>query len=268
MSAQTAVGPSKTIGQSASLLQQIASRETIPPMPLDLLVAETQGQLGYLLQQELGAALDRRGIDWTIATLVTQVEVDPADEAFLRPTKPIGPHLSREEAAALRSDGVSIVEVPGGAWRRVVASPRPKRLLESEALRSLVAGGVVVIAAGGGGIPVVRDGLAYRGVEGVVDKDLTAAILADEVRADVLLILTDVDRVVLDRGTRRERAVSRLSVSEAEAALNDGQFPAGSMGPKIEAAMRAVAAGRRGIIASLGAAAAAVEGGAGTEIVP
>jgi carbamate kinase len=251
----------------ALLLQQHAASALIPPMPLDALVAQTQGLLGYLLQQELRAALRRRQIEHSVATLVTQVVVDPADPAFLVPTKPIGPYLSAEDAALLRQAGVPLTEVPGGAWRRVVPSPRPRAIVEEAELRALVDAAAVPIAGGGGGVPVVPEGNSYRGVEGVVDKDLTAALLAECVDAGALVILTDTERVLLDRGTRRERGVQHLAAAEARAGLRDGQFPPGSMGPKIEAAIAAAEAGRRAVIASVESAAKALEG-AGTEVVP
>jgi carbamate kinase len=251
----------------ALLIQHAAASDVVPAMPLDVLVAQTQGSLGYLLQQELAAAFATRHVECTVASMVTQVVVDVADPAFARPTKPIGPYLSRAEAMELRRTGVAVAELPGGAWRRVVPSPHPLAVVEEDALRALVDAGVVVIAAGGGGVPVVREGSTYRGVEGVIDKDLAAGLVADLVGADALVILTDIERVLLDRGTRSERAASKLTLEEAQAALEGGQFPAGSMGPKMEAAIGAVRAGRRAIIASLTAAAKALEG-AGTEIVP
>jgi len=251
----------------ALLIQHSAAAPEIPPMPLDVLVAQTQGGLGYLLQQELASALRDRDVPRPVASIVTQVEVDPADPAFRRPTKPIGPHLSASEAGALRRAGAAVVEVPGGAWRRVVPSPRPLAIVEEDALRTLVAAGVVVVAAGGGGVPIVRHGSELRGVEGVVDKDLAAALVADVVDARALIILTDVPRVLLDRGTKNERPVATLSVGEATAALAAGQFPPGSMGPKIEAAVAAVRAGRRAIVASLDDTAKALDG-AGTEVLP
>ena len=251
----------------ALLIQHAAAQASVPPMPLDVLVAQTQGGLGYLLQQSLAAAFAVRHVEQTVVSIVTQVVVDPADPAFARPTKPIGPHLSRVGALELRRSGVAVTEIPGGAWRRVVPSPRPLEIIEEDALRSLIEAGVVPIAAGGGGVPVVREGDAYRGVEGVVDKDLAAALVAEFVDADALVILTDVERVLLDRGTRSERAAAKLTLEEAQAALEGGQFPAGSMGPKIEAAIGAVRAGRRAVICSLASAPKALEG-AGTEIVP
>jgi carbamate kinase len=251
----------------ALLIQHSAASGVVPAMPLDVLVAQTQGGLGYLLQQQLDDVFASRHLDRTVASIVTQVVVDAADPAFKRPTKPIGPYLSRAEALDLRRAGGAVVELPGGAWRRVVASPRPLAIVEEAAIHALVDAGVVAIVAGGGGVPVVRDGSIYRGIEGVVDKDLAAGLVADLVGADALVILTDIDRVLLDRGTRSERAASKLTLEEAQAALDGGQFPSGSMGPKMEAGIGAVHAGRRAIIASLSSAAKALEG-AGTEIVP
>ena len=251
----------------ALMLQHASATAVVPAMPLDVLVAQTEGSLGYMLQQELRGALRRREAFHPVVAIVTQVEVDPADPALLRPTKPIGPHLSSQRAGELRRSGVPVIEVPGGAFRRLVPSPRPIAIVEEEVVRALVDAGVVPVVAGGGGVPVVRDGSGFRGVEGVIDKDLAAALVAEVTGADVLLILTDVERVLLDRGTRSERAAAKLTLEEAQAALAGGQFPPGSMGPKVEAAIGAVRAGRRGIIASLEQAAKALDG-AGTEIVP
>lgn len=250
----------------ALMIQHHAAEHSVPAMPLDVLVAQTQGQLGYFMQQELTGALRRRHIDQPVASLVTQVLVDPADPAFVRPTKPVGPHLSAEQARELRRASIPVTEVPGGAWRRVVPSPRPREIVERDALRALVETRAVPIAAGGGGVPVVAEGSGYRGIEGVIDKDLTAALLATVVEAGALVILTDIEAVVIDRGTRRERAASRLTIAEACASLEDGQFPPGSMGPKIEAAVAAVKEGRRAVICALSSAAKALDG-AGTEIV-
>ena len=250
----------------ALMVQHHAAEHSVPAMPLDVLVAQTEGQLGYLMQQELTGALRRRAIHVPVVSVVTQVVVDAADQAFVRPTKPVGPYLSAEQARELRRSSIPVTEVPGGAWRRVVPSPRPREIVERDAIRALCEAGAVPIAAGGGGIPVVVEGSGFRGVEGVVDKDLTAALLAAAVDAGALVILTDVDRVILDRGTRRERAAERLTVEEARAALGEGQFPKGSMGPKIEATLQAVDDGRRAIICSLVEAAKALDG-AGTEIV-
>jgi carbamate kinase len=247
------------------LLQNLAARKDVPPMPLDVLGAESQAEIGYLLQQVLAQGLSPT----PVATIVTQTIVDAADPAFARPTKPIGPHLLAPAARALEARGVPVArdEVRGG-WRRVVPSPRPLGFVEEEALRRVVAAGVVPIAAGGGGVPVVRDGDGWRGVEAVVDKDLAAAVLHRALGADMLLVLTDVEHVVVGRGTERERSVGKMTLAEAREWLAEGQFPPGSMGPKVEAAIDVVASGGRAIISSLEAAVDAFDGSAGTEIVP
>jgi len=250
----------------ALMIQQHAARASVPAMPLDVLVAQTEGQIGYVMQQELTGALHRRGVTRTVVAIVTQVVVDAADPAFVHPTKPVGPYLSEEEGRDLRRASIPVTELLGGAWRRVVPSPVPRQIVERDAIRALVDAGALPIAGGGGGMPVVAEGSGYRGVEGVVDKDLTAALLAAAVDAGALVILTDVERVVLDRGTRRERSVARMTVDEACSALEAGQFPPGSMGPKMNAAVAAVRAGRRAVICSLEDAARALDG-AGTEIV-
>lgn len=239
----------------------------VAAMPLDVLGAETQGQLGYFLQQELAAALRRARAGRPVVTLLTQVVVDPADPAFARPTKPVGPHLDEQGARALRAAGVAVGPAPGGGWRRLVPSPRPLEIVEERAVEACLAAGVVPIAGGGGGVPVVREGNALRGVEAVVDKDLTAALLARAARADLLLILTDVERVETGHGTAAARPLDRLTVAEAKEGVASGDFPPGSMGPKVEAAVQAVEAGARAIITSYEAAGDALAGRTGTEIV-
>ncbi|MGH2830520.1 MAG: carbamate kinase [Actinomycetota bacterium] len=250
----------------ALLLQNIAAQRRTPPMPLDVLGAESQAEIGYLLQQALGAAMAPK----TVVTVVTQTVVDPDDPAFENPSKPVGPSMLTPAARALQAQGIPVGrdEFRGG-WRRVVPSPRPIRLVEDDAIRALLGAGVVPIAAGGGGVPVVPDGNGgWRGVEGVVDKDLTAAVLCRAVDAETLLILTDVEHVVVDRGTQRERSVGRLPVAEAKERVASGEFPSGSMGPKVEAAIQAVQEGRRAIITSLESAADGLEGAAGTHLIP
>jgi carbamate kinase len=247
------------------LLQNIAAQHDVPPMPLDVLGAETQAQVGALLQQALGPFLAPA----PVVTLVTQVVVDAKDPAFENPSKPIGPYMLAPKAKALQARGIPVArdEVRGG-WRRVVPSPHPVRFVEEEALRRVVDAGIVPVAAGGGGIPVVPDDAGYRGVEAVVDKDLSAALLTRTLGAEVLMILTDVEHVVVNRGTERERSVGRMTIAEAKRWLAEGQFGAGSMGPKVEAAIQVVERGGRAIIASLEAAEDAFDGAAGTEIVP
>ena len=256
------------------LLQQEAAAPAVPPMPMDVCGAESQGQIGYLLAQALGNELRARGLRRQVLPLVTQVVVDAGDPAFRRPTKPVGPvwdaATARRVAAA---SGYAVGEVAPGRWRRLVASPRPTGFVESGPLRLLAGSGHVLVAAGGGGVPVVRDGddpaAPYRGVEAVVDKDRTAAALACAVDADVLAILTEVPRVVLGWGGPDAVPLDRLSVDRARELLALGEFPAGSMGPKVEACCDFVASGRgRAVIGALDAAAAVLRGAAGTEFVP
>lgn len=251
------------------LLQQEYAAEHVPPMPMDVCGAESQGQIGYLLAQALGSELRSRGVVTRPLCLVTQVVVDGRDPAFRRPTKPVGPTYDEPIARGIAAaTGYVFTEIGGGRWRRVVASPKPVRFVEEEPLLQVIEAGHVVITAGGGGVPVVEDGDRLRGVEAVVDKDRTAARLATIVGADVLLILTEVDRVCVGFGTPDARGLDRLSAVQARALLGAGEFPEGSMGPKVAACCEFVeGGGKRAVIASLGSAADAVFGAAGTEIV-
>lgn len=236
-------------------------------LPLDVCVAETQGELGYVLCRTLRDLLAAQGRAWPVAALVTQVEVDPRDPAFAAPTKPVGPVLDAAHAAALRARGVTVRDDPGRGLRRVVPSPEPLQVVETDVVRSLLGLGATVVAAGGGGVPVARVGGALQGVEAVVDKDLTAALLADALEADLLLVLTDVPCAFADYRTPRERALSHLSVAQARALLTEGHFAPGSMAPKVEACARfASRPGRRAAICDLPHLAGALRGEAGTQI--
>jgi carbamate kinase len=250
------------------LLQQELAAGDVPPMPMDVCGAESQGQLGYLIAQALDNALRAAQIDARVLCLLTQVVVDGRDPAFRRPSKPVGPAYDRATAQRIAHESGHVFAVqPGGRWRRVVASPLPQRIVEVDALSALVAAGHVVVAAGGGGIPVVEHRGRLRGVEAVVDKDRTAALMATALDADRLLILTEVDRVQVGFGTPGARALDTVTVAEARTLLAAGEFPDGSMGPKVEACIDFVAAGgERAAIASLGDAAAALRGEAGTAI--
>src|SRR3954470_3008188 len=252
------------------LLQQEYAADYVPPMPMDVCGAESQGQIGYLLVQALDSALRRRGLPTRALCLVTQVVVDGRDPAFRRPTKPVGPSYPRPQAQRIAHETGYVFRImPDNSWRRVVASPRPVRFVEEEPLLQIIEAGHVVVAAGGGGVPVVEHRNELVGVEAVVDKDLTAARLAELVGADVLLILTAVDRVQVGFGTPSARELSRLPVSEARELLAAGEFPEGSMGPKVQACVDfVVAGGPRAVIASLRQAGDAVFGDAGTVIVP
>ena len=249
------------------LLQQELAAEEVPPMPMDVCGALSQGQLGYLVAQALDNELRQRRLGARVLSLVTQVVVAGRDPAFRRPSKPVGPAYERPKAQAIaHSTGHVFAIQPDGRWRRVVASPRPVRIVEEEPLRALVDSGHVVVAAGGGGVPVVEHRGQLRGVEAVVDKDRTAALLARAVGADALLILTEVARVQLDYGTARAREVERLTVAEARELLAAGQFPEGSMGPKVEACASFAETGGVAAIGALRDASAVLAGRAGTTI--
>jgi len=239
-------------------------------LPYDCCVASTQGEIGYVLQYALWQQAQRVGLLVPVVTVVTQVRVDPHDPAFGRPSKPVGPFYTRDRADELqRERGFAFVHDERAGSRRVVPSPRPHEIVELDAIRACLLEGLVVIAAGGGGVPVFNDKDTTKGVEAVIDKDLTSAVLAEQVGADLFVILTAVDRVSLDRGTPRERAVDRLSVAEARRHLEEGQFPEGSMGPKIEAALLFLErGGREAIVTDAAHLVPAVEGRAGTHVVP
>ncbi len=251
------------------LLQQEAAREVVHPMPLDVCGAESQGQIGYLLQVTIGDVFFERKMERPVATILTLTRVRPDDPAFADPTKFVGPFYDEEESTALERDRGFVMKAdPHGGWRRVVPSPKPYSIVETPIVKQLVADGVIVIASGGGGVPVIEDGPRLVGKEGVVDKDLAAAILAREVEASVLLILTDVKRVQRGYGSFLPEDIERMTIAEARALLKKGEFGAGSMGPKVEAAIGFVeAGGTRAVIADLDDAPAALEGQAGTEIV-
>ena len=250
------------------LLQQEYAADRVPPMPMDVCGAQSQGQIGYVLAQSLDSALRRRKLGTRALCVVTQVVVNGRDPAFRRPTKPVGPSYARPEAQRIaHQTGYVFRIMPDKQWRRVVASPQPVRFVEEQPLLQIIEAGHVVVAAGGGGVPVVEHRDELRGVEAVVDKDLTAARLATLVHADLLLILTAVDRVQTGFGTARAKELSRLAVGEARRLLDAGEFPEGSMGPKVRACVEFVeAGGARAVIASLEQAADAVFGDAGTEI--
>jgi len=252
-----------------AMAQEAVSRE-VPPQPLFVLGAMTQGQLGYLLAQAIGDALAEAGHPRTVAAVMTQVVVSPDDPAFGAPTKPIGPFFSQGRATRLAdARGWSVAEDSGRGWRRVVASPEPIEVVEAQEIGRLLDAGEVVVACGGGGVPVARVGRELVGVDAVIDKDFAAALIGRLVGATSLLLVTGVDRVLLDFGTPSERALESMTVAEARAHLADGQFPAGSMGPKVQAAVQFVeAGGGTAIVTSLERIADAVAGTAGTRIVP
>ncbi len=252
------------------LLRVEGMRERYPVEPLDVLVAETQGSIGYLLSRALRNALVAQGSRVEVTTVLTQVVVDPADPAFAHPTKPIGPHYSSEAAELFRQRGWHMVAEEGGRWRRAVASPRPTRVVELESIRTAARPGQVVIAGGGGGVPVCADGArGYAGVEAVIDKDRTAALLAGALEAEGFVILTGVPHVVQAFGTAAARALARVPVARMRALLAAGEFPAGSMGPKVEAACDYVErTARAALITDTQHLEAALRGEEGTWIEP
>lgn len=252
------------------LLRNGVARNEVEQLPLGVLVAATAGWIGYMIQQSLQNALVGTGSDRRVVTLITQSRVDPDDPAMSKPTKFIGRGLSESDAAELRRDGVLIAEDPRGNLRRLVPSPVPVEIVESDVVRELVLRGDIVIAAGGGGIPVYRDPvLGLEGVDAVVDKDRAAAILGREIGASILLILTDVDGVYEDWGTDRARRIPELSIAQAESLVSGESLGAGSMRPKLEAALDFLASGgEMAIIAALEDGPAALAGKAGTTIRP
>jgi len=246
-------------------IQQEEGSSLVPAQPLFALGAMTQGQIGHLLGLALSTMVEAR-----VVSVVTHVLVDPRDPAFEDPTKPIGPFFDRATARRMaRERGWEVREDAGRGHRRVVPSPAPREILEAAAIRALLRQGAVVIASGGGGIPVVRRGKRLVGVDAVIDKDLSAERLGTEIGADELLMLTGVDRVALGFGTPEERPIREMTADEAETYSDEGHFPAGSMGPKIAAAVRFVReGGEAATITSPRRAGAALAGNHGTRIVP
>ncbi|MDQ2780541.1 MAG: carbamate kinase [Pseudomonadota bacterium] len=253
------------------LFRMARTAAELPPMPMDVCVAHSQGGIGYMLQQTLVNVLHHHGVERTVGSVLTQVEVDPNDPAFSEPTKPVGRFFSPEEAERLtREQGWIFVEDSGRGHRRVVPSPLPLRILELPAVEALLAADVIPITVGGGGIPVVRDAQGhYSGVSAVIDKDLSSAMLANQLGAQSLVMLTGVERVALDFGKPSQRPVDRMTAAEARQHHADGQFPPGSMGPKIDAALRYLqGGGKEVVITSIEKLYDALQGSAGTRIVP
>jgi carbamate kinase len=247
---------------------ELAQKET-PAMPMDVCGAMSQGQIGYLLQQQLSNELMKQGLGKEVVTLITRVEVDPADPSFQNPTKPVGSFYTEAEAVQfMREKKETWIEDSGRGWRKVVPSPQPRAIVEAKTVKKLVESSCLVIASGGGGIPVVTDGAGgYRGIEAVIDKDLAAEILAEMVDAEVLMILTDVPRVFLNYGRPEQQELREVSVNELAEYAAEGHFAAGSMGPKVKAVLKfARKPGRRAVITSLGDAVEALQGNGGTQV--
>jgi len=258
----------------ATLLRHDAGEKLyqVPAFPMDVCGAETQGFIGYMIQQALRDELRRRGIDRDVVTIVTRVVVDKNDPAFQNPTKPVGPFYTREQMEELKKIHPEYVfreDKARGGWRRVVPSPDPRYIAESNAIKILAENGVIVIASGGGGIPVVEEDGEMRGVEAVIDKDLAGERLATFLRADKFVILTDIDGVYINFGKPNQKKLTKVKVDELKRYLREGHFAAGSMKPKVEAVIRFIeGGGKEAIIAELSQLLDAVEGDAGTHVYP
>jgi len=251
------------------LLQNEAARDLVPMMPLDVCGAATQGMIGYIIQQTLANILRTAEFTHNITTVLTQTIVDKDDPAFKNPTKPVGPFYDKKEAGKLRRErGWKLIYDSGRGYRRVVPSPKPVRIQETRIIKNMLNNDEIVVAVGGGGIPVARDiNRNLRGIEAVIDKDLATGRLAQDIRADTLMILTDVEQVMLNYGQPEAKGISHMTVAEAEKYLAEGQFGVGSMKPKIEASIEFVKhGGKRAIITELSKTAAALTGKAGTTI--
>ncbi|WP_419393342.1 carbamate kinase [Cytobacillus praedii] len=250
------------------LRQNEEAKDIVPPFPLDVCSAESQGFIGYMMDQTLKNELHKLGLNHSVVSMLTQTEVSADDPAFQDPSKPIGVFFTEDEAKQLAEEKNWIVkEDAGRGWRRVVPSPMPKSILGSETIKQLTDANTIVISAGGGGIPVVKnaDG-ALTGIEAVIDKDRSAFKLAEEVQADAFMILTDVQNVYVNYGKPDQKALTHITLDEAKQYVEEGQFSAGSMGPKMEAAIKFAEQGGRAIICSLDQADLAMEGKAGTQI--
>lgn len=250
------------------LVQQELAKHVIPPFPLDVNDAQTQGSLGYMIALTLGNELRKRNIQRDIAAVVTQIIVDKNDPGFQKPSKPVGPFYSKEEAEKLQQEkGWIMKEDAGRGWRRVVPSPIPLDIVEKNVIKTLVEKDMIVIAAGGGGIPVIQENGTLKGVEAVIDKDRASALLAKEIDADILIILTGVEKVYINYNKPDQKALDHLTVEEAKKYLAEGQFPSGSMGPKIEAAIDFVTStGRECLITDMAVLDKALKGLTGTKI--
>ncbi|HOP09060.1 MAG TPA: carbamate kinase [Candidatus Methanofastidiosa archaeon] len=253
------------------LIQQDESKDVSPEQPMDVLGAMSQGQIGYMIQLSLMNALRKNGMDHKVVTLVNMVEVDSRDPAFENPTKPVGPFYSKKEARKISLlKGWAIKKVPsekGEYYRHVVPSPNPMRNIESGVIERLVEDKTIVIASGGGGIPVTLTKEGYGGVEAVIDKDVAGELLAENVGADILMLMTDVEKVMLNYGQDSQKGLDKITVEEAERYMAEGHFPPGTMGPKIHAAINFVKnGGSMAIISSTEKIVDALDGRTGTRV--
>lgn len=249
------------------MIQVEAAAGKVPTAPLHVDVAQSQGSMGYMIAQSLINQLQEHGIDISVAAVMTQVLVNTDDPAMKHPTKPVGAFYTRKRAVELERRGYAIVEDSGRGWRRAVPSPRPIRIIEADIIKDLVQAGTIVVACGGGGIPVAEENGALKGVDAVIDKDLASSLLAVEIKADVIMFLTTVERVALNYNTPQQVELERLTLDEARKYLGEGQFPPGSMGPKIEAAVEFVErGGERAVVCRPEFVVEALAGRAGTVI--
>ena len=250
------------------LLQNAAARSQVPAMPLYICGAESQGQIGFMIQQNIKNELMKQEVNKKkVSTILTQVIVDKNDFAFKNPTKPVGAFYSEEEAKIGIANGENWAEDSGRGWRKVVASPKPIEVVELDVIKDLIQAGCIVITIGGGGIPVIEDKGILTGVEAVIDKDLASSLLAKKLSADYLVIATDVSHVAINFGKPNQENLKTIDIKTAQKYLDEGQFGAGSMGPKVKAIMSFVEHGGKGIITSLDSLTDSVIGCAGTKIV-
>ncbi|MBA3017694.1 MAG: carbamate kinase [Proteobacteria bacterium] len=251
--------------QVGNLLLQQECCDAVPKLPLEILVAQTQGQIGYMIETTLDNELIKLGInDQFFVTVISYVVVNDKDPAFKKPTKPIGPIYSEQEAASLPY----LIHKTAKGFRRVVASPMPVTIVEKREIKKLIEMNFIVICCGGGGIPVIREERAFQGIDAVIDKDLASAKLAEEVGVDIFIIATDVQGVALNYGKKDQKFLRSITIEQAELYIKEGHFPAGSMKPKIEAAMQFIQrGGKRAVITSLENIEQAISGESGTEVV-
>lgn len=251
------------------LIQHNAAKDLVPPLPMDVCGAQSQGQIGYMIQQTLRDHLAAMNINRPVVTLVTQVEVEAMDQAFKKPTKPVGPFYDEIGCKELKKKGYAMIEDAGRGYRRVVASPIPKHIVEIDAIIILLRQGSIVVACGGGGIPVVINNNKLRGVEAVIDKDFAGELLAEELKADQLMILTDVEKVAINFNTPMQKDISSMTIKKAKQYYDEGHFAPGSMGPKISAAIKFIENdGKKVIITHPFKVIEAINGKAGTVIKP
>jgi carbamate kinase len=249
------------------ILQNECAKKKVSPLPLDVLDAEVEGELGYLIQQALRNELRKHQKSQEVITLLTQVVVNKQDPAFHRPTKPVGPVYTAQQAKKLQRKGWNMVNDAHRGYRRVVASPQPSIIIEKEAIINLLRNNMVVVAAGGGGIPVTINKNEIKGVQAVIDKDLASAVLAKNIKADFLLIITDVNKVHLHHGKKHQQPLTQINLQQAQQYMREGHFPEGNMGPKIQAAINFLkSSGKKVIITSPSSIEKALKGKEGTTI--